>query len=114
VTFSVLAVILVIICTRGKWNPNGMKKGKSIDKLGYINLLDAITHVEIGRTIKCVLYNISYDFSISFHYTFCFLCCFFLSFVLFRVLTNTSRFVSTYNFFLPVFLPFRRLSGENN
>ena len=35
----------------GKWN--GMKEGKFIDKLNYINLLDAITIVEIGRTIKC-------------------------------------------------------------
>jgi hypothetical protein len=36
-----------------------MKKGTFIDKLGYLNLLDAITHIEKAKTIKCVLYNIS-------------------------------------------------------
>jgi hypothetical protein len=50
-----------------------MKNGVFIDKLRYIDLLDAITHVEIGNTNECVPYNISYDYSISFHYTFCFL-----------------------------------------
>jgi hypothetical protein len=39
----------------GKWN--GMKDKTFIDKLGYVNF-DAITHVEKGNTIKCVLYNI--------------------------------------------------------
>jgi hypothetical protein len=49
----------------GKWN--GIKKKKKagtfIDKLGYIKLLEAITHVEISNTIKCILY-IAYDYSI--------------------------------------------------
>jgi hypothetical protein len=54
----------------GKWN--GMKNGAFIGKLGYINLVDAIGHVELGNTIECVLYNISYDYFISFHYSFCF------------------------------------------
>jgi hypothetical protein len=35
------------------------ENGTFIDKLGYINLLDAITHVEIGNTLKCVLHYIS-------------------------------------------------------
>jgi hypothetical protein len=55
----------------GKWN--GMKKGMFIDKFGYINLPDAITHVAMGNTIKCALYDISYDYSISFNYSYCFL-----------------------------------------
>jgi hypothetical protein len=55
----------------GKWI--GLRNGAFIDKLGYIDLFDAITHVEMGNTIECVLYNISYDYSISFHYSFCFL-----------------------------------------
>jgi hypothetical protein len=28
---------------------NGMKNETFVDKLGYTNLLDAITHVEIGK-----------------------------------------------------------------
>jgi hypothetical protein len=36
-----------------KWN--GMKNGAIIDKLDYIDLLDAITYVEIGNTIECTL-----------------------------------------------------------
>jgi hypothetical protein len=35
-----------------------MKNGTFINILGYVNLLDAITHVEIGNTIKCVFSNI--------------------------------------------------------
>jgi hypothetical protein len=34
----------------GKWN--GMKNETLIDELGYVNLLDAITHIEIGSEIK--------------------------------------------------------------
>jgi hypothetical protein len=34
------------------------EKRNIYNKLGYVNLLDAITHVEIGNTIKRVLYNI--------------------------------------------------------
>jgi hypothetical protein len=83
----------------GKWN--GMKNGAVVDKLGCIDLLDAITHVEIGKTIKCVPYNISYGYSISFHYSFCFL--FFCSV---RVLANTQKFVSTYNIFHMCFFHF--------
>jgi hypothetical protein len=88
----------------GKWY--GMKKGTFIDKLRYVNLLDAITRVEIGKTIKFALYNISHDNSII-------RSVFIPSFVLFSVLTNTPTFVSVYKF-SPLFLPFRSLSGENN
>jgi hypothetical protein len=31
---------------------NRMKKGSFIDKLGMVNILDAITHIEIRKTIK--------------------------------------------------------------
>jgi hypothetical protein len=94
-----------------KWNR--MKKGTFIDKLGYVNLLDAITHVEIRKKKNQLNeYSITSRMIIplpsiirSVFYSVC---------VLFRVLTNTPRFVSVYNFFSPVFLPFRRLSGENN
>jgi hypothetical protein len=54
----------------GKWN--GMKKGTFIDKLSYVNLLDAITHVGIRKTktIIRVLY-ITSRMIIHFHSIIC-------------------------------------------
>jgi hypothetical protein len=43
----------------GKWN--GRKNGTFIDKLGYINIFDAIIHVEMGNKIKFFLYSIEYE-----------------------------------------------------
>jgi hypothetical protein len=49
----------------GKWS--GMKNRTFINTFkGNASHLDAITHVGIGNTIKCVFYYIEYDSSISF------------------------------------------------
>jgi hypothetical protein len=39
-----------------------MKNGTFIDISCNLNLLDIITHVEIGNAIKCVLKNILYGY----------------------------------------------------
>jgi hypothetical protein len=92
----------------GKWN--GMKNGMFIDKLGYINLLDVITHIEIGKLIKC--YSLTSCMIIPFHSI---IRSVFYSIFYSLPCFNKHHKVCIYiQFFSPVFLPFWRLSGENN
>jgi hypothetical protein len=86
-------------------------KGSCIDKLGYIDLLDAITHVEIGKTITCVLHNISYD--IPFHSIFRSVYFFIPSSGPFRISTNTQRLMSTYKLFHTCFFHFEGYCEHN-
>jgi hypothetical protein len=87
------------------WIWNGMKNEVFIDELGYIDLLDAITHFEIEKKNECVLHNILYGYSISLHYSFwvclfvCLFVCIIWSLLLSSVLANTPRFVFIYTMF---------------